>query len=159
MDKQVSSSFRLQAARMIDFHFINRVRIGSSLSEEQIKHEISGKYNVTFHDGLWLGVLVIEYSAVQSIEAPLFSLSARMEALFSFRGPDTAKDQFVRLLHFNGALSAFAILRGNIATTSTALGLSPSLIVPSVNLNAFTWEEIAFDDADESAEQAESSKE
>ena len=64
-----------------------------------------------------------------------------MESVFTYHGEQTEEEEkrFVKMLKMNGALSSMAVMRGQIATTTTALGMSPGLIMPSVNLNYMKW--------------------
>ena len=64
-----------------------------------------------------------------------------MESIFTYQGEQTEEEEkrFVKMLKMNGALSLMAVMRGQVATTTTALGMSPNLIMPSVNLNYMKW--------------------
>lgn len=110
---------------------------------EGLEHELEGEYAYQYTDGIWHAVIALRYAAKSKPDemGRCFSVRTCMESIFTYQGEQTEEEEkrFVKMLKMNGALSLMAVMRGQVATTTTALGMSPNLIMPSVNLNYMKW--------------------
>lgn len=141
MANNVISTFQMKAFKTHRFNFA--VPSVGSVAELSINHNFSGKFVVDYSEDKWRGIVMIYYSAKSDDTHDPFNVEIVMDGRYEYEAPKTDADkaQFKKLLTMNGAVALITMLRGQVATTTTALGLTPSLIVPSVNLNHFHWEE------------------
>lgn len=141
MDNNVISKFQMKSFKTL--HFQLAAPSVESYSKIPIDHNFSGKFISEFVEKKWFGMILIHYSAIPKDENEPFSLDIAMNGLYEYDAENTPADreQFKKMLTMNGAVALLSILRGQVATASTTLGLSPGFIVPSVNLKHFEWEE------------------
>lgn len=145
MTDKVISKFQMCSYKILEFHYSTPVL--KLASHDNLSHQFAGKYQIEHLEDKWVGMLIIEYSArvkeaTEDENNP--SLAVLVSSMFDYDAPDTleSKEQFVKMLKTNGAIAVLSTLRGNVAAATSALGRSPCMIVPSVNLNYFDWEEI-----------------
>ena len=140
MDKNMLSKFQMRETRTHRFTYV--VPPSGTIADLKINHQFSGKYLLQYFENRWLGILAIQYNA-KAEEKEGFELEVIASGLFEYSAENIPEDkeQFRKLLTFNGAFSLFAMLRGQVHTVTTSLGLTPGFIVPSINLNHLSWKE------------------
>ena len=141
MADNVISKFQMKSCTTHRFNFA--APSSGSIAKLSINHHFSGKYIADYSNNKWIGMIMVHYSAKATDENEPFSVDIVMDGLYEYDAANSPeeRDSFKRMLTMNGAVALITMLRGQVATTTTALGLTPSLIVPSVNLNHFHWEE------------------
>lgn len=141
MNNQAISKFQMKSFKTRRFNFA--VPVGKPIADLSIQHDFTGKFAVTYSENKWLGILMVYYSAKDHDASDPFSVEIVTDGHYEYDADNTpeSKEQFKKLLTMNGAVALITMIRGQIATATTALGLSPALIVPSVNLKHFHWEE------------------
>lgn len=141
MDKNMLSKFQMKETQIHSFRYA--APSSGTIADADIENRFSGRYVIRYFENRWMGMAVIEYRAKAKEEKEKFTLEITASSLFEYMAENSPeeREQFRKLLTFNGAFSLFAMLRGQVHTATTALGLSPGFIVPSINLNHFHWEE------------------
>jgi len=139
MSENLISKFQMKAYSVDHFSYTCPAQIEA----KEINHRFDGEYNVDYFDDQWYGAIILDYHAATNATEPSDRLSVEMimHAVFSYNdeNTETAKEQFIRFLKANGAVSLFSIMRGHIATATTSLGMRPGLVMPSINLRNFVW--------------------
>ena len=150
MPSNVISKFQMKSFKTHRFDF-SVIPMESSYTDQPVKHEFLGKYAVSYTENKWRGLIMVYYSSKSDHSGDSVKVDIVMDGFCEYDAPNTPDDreQFKKLLTMNGAVALLSILRGQVAAATTALGLSPAILVPSVNLNHFKWEEQELSSSDE----------
>lgn len=135
------SPFQMVVSQITDFECVN-LMVGSGNADE-LKHSLKGSFSLEYADHIWRGHITFMYEAVRKDEkTESFHLSVCSQHFFVYHAEETEKERarFEKLLKTNGAISSLAILRTSTSVAANTLGVRIPVLVPSVNLNEFEWQ-------------------